>query len=72
MTAEYDRRQTADRWPTRERWNPRELPGWYRELLGELAGSLTAWRAEHDPPRWTDARCDPRCPSHRAVRSTVR
>ena len=59
MDAEYDRRQRSDHWPTRRRFNPDELPGWYRELLGDLAGHLTDWR-EHDPQQRLDPRCDPR------------
>jgi hypothetical protein len=59
MDAEYDRRQRSDHWPTRRRLNPDELPGWYRELLGDLAGHLTDWR-EHDPQQRLDPRFDPR------------
>ena len=64
MDSEYDRRQQAGQWPTRRRWNPAELPEWYREMLGGLAADLTSWR-DHDPPQRLDPRCDPRCPRDR-------
>jgi hypothetical protein len=60
MNAGYSGRQRAGNWPTQGRWNPDELPAWYRKLLGDLAGNLTAWRAEHDPHPRLDPRCDPR------------
>jgi hypothetical protein len=41
-----------------------------RELVAEVAASLTAWRdddgsARHAPAQQLDPRCDPRCPRHR-------
>jgi hypothetical protein len=67
MNADYRTGQPADHWPRRGRWSPDELPGWYLELLGDLAGSLTAWRDEHDPPQRLDPRCDPRGPRGQQV-----
>ena len=67
MPTEYPPGQSPGHWPTRGRWNPAELPGWYRELLAGLAGDLTAWR-EHDPPQRLDPRCDPRLPRRRVER----
>jgi hypothetical protein len=60
MDADYDRRQHGDEWPKRGRWNPSDLPPWYRELLGDLADNLTAWRADDRDPHRLDPRCDPR------------
>jgi len=65
MDAEYDRRQRAGK--PASRWSLDGTPEWYRELLGELAGKLTAWR-EHDPGQHLDPRTDPRDPSRRALR----
>lgn len=64
MNEEYEPRQRPRSWPTRGRWNPAELPEWYREMLGGLAADLTAWR-DRDPPQRLDPRCDPRCPRDR-------
>lgn len=64
MDADYTPGQPPDHWPARGRWNPADLPHWYRELLGEVAANLTAWR-EHDPPQRLDPRSDPRHPRHR-------
>ena len=64
MDAEYDRRQRHDQWPV-ERWNLEGTPEWYRELLAEMAGKLTAWQG-HDPGQHLDPRTDPRSPRHRA------
>jgi len=63
VNADYTPGQSPDHWPTRGRWNPNGLPDWYLEMLGNVAGSLTAWR-EHDPPQRLDPRCDPRRPQH--------
>lgn len=63
MNADYRRRQQSDHWPQQGRWSPDGLPDWYLELLGDLAGSLTAW--QHDPPQRLDPRCDPRHRRHR-------
>lgn len=54
-----DRRQRAARWPIAGPDDDR--PGWYRQLLVELAGNLTAWKREHDPRQHLDPRMDPRC-----------
>jgi len=59
MNSDYARRQHSGQWPARGRWNPVGLPESYVELLGNVAGSLTAWR-DHDPPQRLDPRCDPR------------
>jgi hypothetical protein len=48
------------------------LPGWYREMLGELAGKLTTWRDDDRDPHRLDPRCDPRGPQHVAERSAAR
>jgi hypothetical protein len=64
MDAEYRSGQPADHWPRRGRWNPDELPGWYREMLGELAGKLTTWREDDRDPHRLDPRCDPRPQPH--------
>jgi len=61
MDSNYTPGQSPDHWPARGRWNPEALPAWYVELLGNVAGSLTAWR-DHDPPQRLDPRCDPRRP----------
>jgi hypothetical protein len=66
MDAGYDRRQRVGKWPVK-RWSPDGLPEWYRDLLSEVAGSLTAWR-EHDPGQHLDPRTDPRHRGHRAGR----
>jgi hypothetical protein len=71
MDADYTPGQPPDHWPTRGRWNPADLPGWYRELLGEVAANLTAWR-EHDPPQRLDPRCDPRHPQGHVQRRAIR
>lgn len=55
----YDRRQEAGNWPRRGRWNPDELPEWYRGLLGDVCRSLTAWRQD-EPGNGFPASCDPR------------
>jgi hypothetical protein len=60
MTQQYDRRQYGDEWPRRGRFNPADLPPWYREMLGEIAGKLTAWRDDDRDPHWLDPRRDPR------------
>lgn len=57
MDAEYDRRQRAGQWPSH--WSLDGTPEWYRELLAEMTGKLTAWR-EHDPGQHLDPRTDPR------------
>jgi hypothetical protein len=72
MDADYSRRQRADQWPRRGRWNPADLPAWYRELLGDVAASLTAWRDEDRDPHRLDPRCDPRGPQHGVERRAVR
>lgn len=66
MDADYARRQRADKWPV-ERWSLDGTPEWYRQLLGELTGKLTAWR-QHDPGQHFDPRTDPRGTRHRARR----
>ena len=71
MDSEYGRRQRPANWPQRERWSPEGLPGWYRDLLGEVARDLTAWR-DHDPPQVLDPRCDPRHPRERVQRRAIR
>ena len=72
MTAAYDRRQQTGQWPRRGRWNPDGLPTWYRDLLTDLAGDLTAWR-KHDPGQRLDPRCDPRMPRrHQSQRRAIR
>jgi len=58
MDADYARRQRADKWPV-ERWSLDGTPSWYRELLADMAGKLTAWR-QHDPGQHLDPRADPR------------
>lgn len=58
MDAEYDRRQRAGQWRV-EPWSLDGTPEWYRDLLAEVAGTLTAWR-EHDPGQHLDPRTDPR------------
>lgn len=63
MDPSYDRRQAGDRWPRRGRWNPDELPAWYRELLGDVCESLTQWR-DHEPENGFPAACDPRRERH--------
>lgn len=68
MNEAYDRRQRPDNWPQRKAWNPAELPGWYLQLLGEVAGSLTAWR-DHHPPQQLDPRMDPRRPADQSRRN---
>lgn len=68
MTAAYEHRQRPGNWPDRKAWNPDELPHWYLQLLGEVAGSLTAWR-DHDPRQHLDPRMDPRRPADQARRS---
>jgi hypothetical protein len=60
MDAEYDRRQRPDKWPV-ERWSLDGTPQWYRDLLAEMAGKLTAWR-DRDPGQHLDPRSDPRSP----------
>ena len=60
MDEDYRRRQRSCKWPTRGRWNPDDLPGWYRELLGDVAANLTAWRHDDRDPHRLDPRCDPR------------
>jgi len=65
MNTSYDRRQDAGNWPQRGRWNPADLPEWYRELLGEVAGALTAWR-DDDRAAPLDPRFDPRVESQAA------
>jgi len=60
MDAEYRKGQPADQWPRRGRWNPADLPDWYREVLVNLAGNLTAWRHDDRDPQRLDPRCDPR------------
>lgn len=72
MDAEYRRRQRAGHWPARGRWNPDDLPQWYRELLADVAGSLTRWRDEHDPSQPLDPRCDPWRVPGRVHRRSVR
>jgi hypothetical protein len=62
MGTGYRSGQPADHWPARGRWNPADLPGWYREMLGDLAGKLTAWREDDRDPHRLDPRCDPRGP----------
>ncbi len=59
----YDRRQASGNWPRRGRWNPDELPPWYRELLGDVCASLTAWR-QGEPGNGFPASCDPRRERH--------
>lgn len=59
MPASYDRRQTAGNWPRRGRWNPADLPEWYRELLGQIVASTTAWRNDAGIAP-LDPRFDPR------------
>ncbi len=72
MNADYSRRQRADHWPTRGRWNPADLPDWYRSILGDLAGKLTAWRDDDRDPHRLDPRCDPRGSQHVIERRAVR
>jgi len=67
MKSDYRRRQQAGHWPAHKRWNPAELPEWYRDLIGAVAANLTAWR-EHDPPQRLDPRCDPRGPQRHVER----
>jgi len=72
MDAGYRTGQPADHWPRRGRWNPAELPDWYREMLGDLAGKLTAWRDEDRDPHRLDPRCDPRGPQGVVERRAAR
>jgi hypothetical protein len=69
MPEEYDPRQDAGSWPA-DRWSLDGTPVWYRELLAQMAGKLTAWR-EHDPPQRLDPRCDPRKARHRLHRRAI-
>jgi hypothetical protein len=72
MSADYRSGQPADNWPRRRHWNPDDLPGWYREMLGDLADTLTTWRDAAGHPHWFDPRCDPRGPQHAPERRAVR
>jgi hypothetical protein len=67
MDAGYDRRQHADKWRD-GRWSLDGTPDWYRELLAEMTGKLTAWR-EHDPGQQLDPRMDPRDRRHSRTES---
>ena len=71
MTRDYNRRQRAGQWPTRERWNPAELPEWYADILSDVAADLTAWR-DHNPRQRLDPRCDPRGSQERVQRRAIR
>jgi hypothetical protein len=72
MTRDYRSGQPADHWPRRGRLNPADLPGWYRAMLGDLAGKLTAWREDDRDPHRFDPRCDPRGPQHMIERRAAR
>ena len=68
MSELYDRRQAAGNWPADDPCcDPDANLAWYRDLVAELAGSLTRWR---DPERGGGfpASCDPRKPAAQSPR----
>jgi hypothetical protein len=65
VTPSYDRRQAADDWPRRGRWNPADLPDWYLDLLGCIVASTTDWRQDAGIAP-LDPRFDPRVDWHAA------